>query len=59
MSITIKQRGEGFRLCIDGEEWECRDREHMENILKVLLDMKTKQGRVEKMEINYAGNRLE
>lgn len=44
--IQIKQRTEGYRICVKEEEWEVKTRKELENILKILLDIKDKNGRL-------------
>ena len=46
MGITIKQHNEKWKLFIENEEWQFDDRKSMENAIKVLLDIKERNGRI-------------
>ena len=46
MSIKIKQTNDGYRLELDIEEWRFETRKEMEEVLKTLLDLKEKHGRL-------------
>jgi hypothetical protein len=44
--IIIKQRQEGYRICIKEEEWAVKTRKELDSLLKILLDLKDKNGRL-------------
>lgn len=44
MAITIKQRGEKWRMIIQEEELEFEDREKLDKNLKIILDLKQEYG---------------
>jgi len=49
--ITIKQREESkWKLFINDEEWNFKDRKEMETALKQLLDLKVKNGSLVRKE---------
>ena len=44
MVIKIKQHGEKWRMILDNEEWEFKDRKEFEENLKKILDIKEIKG---------------
>jgi len=46
MVIKIKQRGDKWRIGMDNEEWEFKDREEFDEFFKKILDIKEKKGRI-------------
>ena len=46
MAITIKDRGDKWRVVIQQEEWEFDKRKTLDENLKKILDMKEKDGRI-------------
>ncbi|MCK9429498.1 MAG: hypothetical protein M0R17_05800 [Candidatus Omnitrophica bacterium] len=48
--ITIKEYGKNWRITLQDEIWQCEDREDMERVLKILLDLKEKKGRLKENE---------
>lgn len=48
--IAIRQKSNKYRLEIAGEEWEFDTREEMQKVLDYLLDLKEKNGKVNKYE---------
>lgn len=46
MAITIKQRGEKWRMIIQDEELEFENRKKLDENLKTILDLKEKYGKI-------------
>jgi hypothetical protein len=44
--IAIRQKGNKYRLEINGEEWELDTREEMQQILDYLLNLKESRGKI-------------
>ncbi len=44
--LEIKQRRDKWRLTIEEEEWEVKDKKELKEVINILIDLKSKYGQL-------------
>jgi len=48
--LNIRRYEDNWRVSVSNETWECKDRKELDNVVKTLLDLKTKHGELNKKQ---------
>ena len=48
--LNIRRYEDNWRVSVSNETWECNDRKELDNVVKTLLDFKTKHGELNKKQ---------